>query len=326
MKIRKILPILLVALAMVFTACNPTSEASTTPGASQEATGTEVMSTEPASPEATATEAMSAESANTEVPATKPATTEVLPQTGKSDAGRTTALLDFDVFDQSNQQVGKVSDLVMDLGAEKIAYVIVDTTGTGSGDLIAVPYGALSVGTSDSSSSSSAQQGAFTLTVDRDVFDGAPAFDESSIPAMGGDTAGWDADLKSYWDSYLSNNSSETTSTAGMSGMALASDILALKIKLGASSQSMSLSVDDVLVDSKNGDLQYVVVSFDNAGNQKLIPIPIHLFKWDAASKAFSSTVSPDDLLKAPSFSENGYPSTSSPNWDAEFNNFWQGH
>jgi sporulation protein YlmC with PRC-barrel domain len=66
----------------------------------------------------------------------------VLPPTGFVDPGRASNLLEFDVWNQDNEQIGSVSDIVLDVDQTQIGYVVVDIGGFLGigGKLVAVPY------------------------------------------------------------------------------------------------------------------------------------------------------------------------------------------
>jgi len=81
-------------------------------------------------------------------------------------------------------------------------------------------------------------------------------------------------------------------------------------------------TVEDLIVESATGTMQYLVVRFGSQDN--LIPIPINLVGWDATANGLVLMVSPDVLQNAPSFSANQFPDTSTAGWDQEFSTYWQ--
>jgi sporulation protein YlmC with PRC-barrel domain len=68
-----------------------------------------------------------------------------VPVTGAINPARVSNELDFNVVDQSGNQVGTVDDMVLDLDNTSVAYVIVDTSGAqgSSGNKVAVPWNML---------------------------------------------------------------------------------------------------------------------------------------------------------------------------------------
>jgi sporulation protein YlmC with PRC-barrel domain len=82
----------------------------------------------------------------TETPAVAP-TEEVLPPTGLINPSRLDHLMDFEVQNQNGDVLGEVDNMVIDLGASRVAYVVIGAGGfLGIGeDTIPVPWDALTV-------------------------------------------------------------------------------------------------------------------------------------------------------------------------------------
>lgn len=224
----------LVALSMLLAACGPAEEGAETPGVTEpgleetEPGGvfteepTEPLVTEPVEPtEPLATETIEATEAVTE--------TEVLPPTGFVDPGRVSNLLDFDVWNQDNEQMGSVSDIVVDVDETQIDYVIVDIGGFLGigGKLVAVPYDRVEVrtqaetgmqeeGTSeatqepmttgtpeegDAAGAEDQPENAIIVNATQEELEQAPEFDPEMLPELGEPAADWDADIQSFWTS-----------------------------------------------------------------------------------------------------------------------------
>jgi len=365
MKKRNILLSLLLASAIILAACGPSQEESgegtpsvTQPGGYPEMTepvggsqvtqpvGTPEMTESPGTPETTeavstpqVTESVITPTVQTTLPVTG---TEALPSTGFIDPGRVSNLLDFSVWNQDDQQIGEVEDLVLNLGTAHVDYVIVNTAGYGNAveRHVPVPWEALKVVSAQAQSAgTSGPQNGFVLSVDQSQFDNAPEIDLAKIPELGEQAEGWDADISSYWQGIISSSGNETpapattgtpessmTGQTGLSGVVLATKLLEVNFQAQAGvAGAASMKVDDVLVDSQSGEIKYVVLSASStATGEKLIPIPLKILGWDASNKAFVPNVDPQAFLQAPGFEAGKYPPTITPDWDANLRSYWE--
>lgn len=354
MKKRSILLSLLLASAIILAACGSSQEEAGegTPGLT-EAFGTPAVTEPVGSPEVTemvgtpamtetlgtpaATEVMSTPQTTASVitptvQTTLPVTgTEAIPSTGFIDPGRVSNLLDFNVYNQNDKQIGEVKDLVLNLGTPHVDYVILDTGKflDLGGKLIAIPCEALTVVSAKAqSASANAPQNGFVLTVDQSKIDNAPEINLDKIPELGQQAEGWDADIQSYWQDILSAPANGTPAPSmaeqtGLSGVVLATKLL--DINFQAPNGAASMSVNDVLVDMKSCEIKYVVLSASStATGEKLIPLPLKILGWDATNKAFIPNVDPQALLQAPVFEAGKYPPTITPDWDANLRSYWE--
>jgi sporulation protein YlmC with PRC-barrel domain len=91
-----------------------------------------------------------------------------------------------------------------------------------------------------------------------------------------------------------------------------------------SSGQLLSVTIDDLLLDTTSGQIQYVVLntSFDN--NQHLLPVPLDLLQWDANNGSFVLNADSSKLQSAPSFANGQYPDTTADGWDSQFSSYWQ--
>lgn len=176
--------------ALLLAACGPPSlgnEVGTEPMGT-EPVGTEPMGTEPMGTEA-ATEAdtEAGTEAATEAP-TEASTEAEIPGTGELDPGVATALFEqqVEVHASDHTPVGTVDNLILDVEAGAIQYIVVATE---DGALIAVPYDQVAWD----------EGGFFLLNVDVSAFEGAPAFEGGEIPDT--QEPDWDADIAAYWSS-----------------------------------------------------------------------------------------------------------------------------
>ena len=284
-----------VLLSLVLAACSSSSQNGTqTPGV----LGTQSATQSPGilpntggtqSPTAQATTSLGTQMPTTQ--ATTPAATQMPttqattpPATGAGsqvNPGRLSDQLQFQVLDESNQPIGQVMDMVLDLKNLKVAYVIVSLSQNSgsSGNEVAVPWSMLTLQTNKSTSgqssssnqstgtpaaSSANSQDAFVFNGDQQKLAGAPAFSQDMLPQLGQPAGNWDSSIMSYWNGNQAGGSSTSTGTpspmvtstvtatqtttstqqAGMmslQGVILATKLVGLQVE-GSSSQSGSSS------------------------------------------------------------------------------------
>lgn len=266
-----------------------------------------------------------------------PSGTQIIPPTGAVDAGRLSNLMGFSVVSSDNQQLGTVDDLIINLEKLQVDYVVVKNADKD----IPVPWKVLSLnGGASGNATTAPSKNAFTLMVDQSAFTNAPTFDLTTLPALGEPAGTWDADIQTYWQNFQGTSATEmptpamtdtpaTTATpsasmqAGLQGVMRASDLLGYKLQFG--DNQASLAVNDVIVDTESGAVEYVVISFTSTGaGEKLIPIPLSLFSWDSTNMTFTLTADPQIVANAPSFQSGEYPATRTSGWDADIHAYWQ--
>jgi sporulation protein YlmC with PRC-barrel domain len=141
----------------------------------------------------------------------------VLPPTGFVDPGRASNLLEFDVWNQDNEQIGSVSDIVLDVDQTQIGYVVVDIGGFLGigGKLVAVPYDRVEVrgqpedalepmtaGTPEEGDTAVAEdqpENAIIVNATQEELEQVPEFDPDMLPELGGPAADWDVDIHGFW-------------------------------------------------------------------------------------------------------------------------------
>ena len=80
-------------------------------------------------------------------------------------------------------------------------------------------------------------------------------------------------------------------------------------------------TVQDVIIEPEDGDLEYLVVSFGT--DERYFPIPIGFLRWDAATSGIVLMVNGTALQNAPAFSADQFPDTSTSGWDQQWEDFW---
>lgn len=86
----------------------------------------------------------------------------------------------------------------------------------------------------------------------------------------------------------------------------------------------VTATIEDLIVDTDTGDIQYIVVNASFTDGERWIPVPLGIFQWDAASGSFILNADGTMLQNAPSFQEDLFPDTTVDEWDDEFDSFWQ--
>lgn len=81
-------------------------------------------------------------------------------------------------------------------------------------------------------------------------------------------------------------------------------------------------TVEDLIIETQTGDMQYLVVSFGM--EDRLIPIPVGFLRWDATNNGFVLMINENALQNAPAFTQDQFPDTTTSGWDQEFSTFWQ--
>jgi sporulation protein YlmC with PRC-barrel domain len=174
-----------------------------------EETGTSVPNTDV--PPVTAEATMTDEVTTTEtVEGGDLTTTPAIPVTGEDSISRVSNLLDLDIWNQNNEQIGEVEDMVLDMDNSTITYVIIETGGfLGIGDkTVLIPWNSLDLQTT----AEGATETAFVLTTDAEMITNAPDVDlDSVLPAIGETVADWDADIRNFWESGVIPEATQST-------------------------------------------------------------------------------------------------------------------
>jgi sporulation protein YlmC with PRC-barrel domain len=227
--------------------------------------GEETSTTVPSTnvPPVTVESTMTAEGeATAETPAgTAETTTPSVPVTGEDSSARLSNLLDYDVWNQNGEQVGEVENMVLDMNASNIAYVVIETGGfLDLGDkTVLIPWDSLELQTPVAGG----DENAFVLTADAEMLNNAEDVDlDAVLPGIGESADDWDADIRNFWEGGVVPQATQSadatatpaaeqtaapemtaTTTAGsgtgtgeaeeLQGVILASDLLGATITIG---------------------------------------------------------------------------------------------
>lgn len=154
--------------------------------------------------------------------ATSTAATPNVPVTGGDESpNRLTNLMDYDVWNQSGQQIGTAKDVVLDLDNASIPYVVMGTGGfLGIGEKeVLIPWKMLKVQTGGKGTGN--DQVAFVFSGDQNMIKNFPDTDFSTLlPGTGQPAKNWDASIQNYWKNGGTNAANaQATSTPEGAGM-----------------------------------------------------------------------------------------------------------
>ena len=189
----------IVVLALLLTACGG------------EQTSTSVPSTNVPPVTVEATETTSATEAPTEAATEAP--TSGVPVTGENNPSRLSTMMNMPLFNQNNEQVGQVQDLVLDLDNTRVAYLVVSTSGSAGNKTVLVPWDSLQLQTVASTSATS-QGNSFVLLADPNFLNNATDVDVTTLlPGMCQQAGTWDVDIRNFWESGAMPSSTQSANT-----------------------------------------------------------------------------------------------------------------
>jgi PRC-barrel domain protein len=92
----------------------------------------------------------------------------------------------------------------------------------------------------------------------------------------------------------------------------------------GKSTKNLNATIDDMIVNTDLGEIMYIVIKTNFEDGEHLIPVPLSLLKLDSSNEAFVLNVDPTMLQNAPFFQSDQFPDLAMPDWNSEFDSFWQ--
>lgn len=253
--------------------------------------------------------------------------TPVVPMHGEPDAGRISSLYTFQVYGPAGEPIGAPNDFLLNFDTHAVDYILMNVDASGS--LVAVPWSVMALNTSVAAQSPNS----FIYGGTADQLTLATAFEAEAMPPLGQPVTGWDADLRSFWG--LSTSSSalgeptaapgvQTESATQLQGVVLASDFVGRSVQT-LDGQSAG-TVADLVIDPQTGVLRYVVLNTSPGGEPGLIAVPVGLLAWHPASTALLLRVEQVVFITAPFYTQDSFPQTQTPDWDAEIRSYWQGY
>jgi len=358
-------------MTLLFSACGrtPAAPAATATEAAGEADATVTAAVSEA--EATATEAIqeadataTQEAAPTITPsAATPDRATATDDTQRTNLIRASDLLGYRVYDQQDEELGTVHDMIVGQRNEDLAYAVLSVGGfLGIGDkLHLVPWWAFTFDQTDSR---------LFLSVDPQVLKDAPTYSPDELPNVV--DPNWDADILLFWEAIdiapaatstiastesvtettgitETQNVTETASTTDTdsttetaeitAGVAVASSGPSSVVSLNDLMDYMVYSVkdeqgedlgyiEDIMINPQRGRIEYMILSFGGflGIGDKWFAIPLDATEVQMEKQTIVLDVTPDLLKAAPGFDKDELPNTADANWDQEIRDYWQQH
>jgi hypothetical protein len=86
----------------------------------------------------------------------------------------------------------------------------------------------------------------------------------------------------------------------------------------------MTGTIEDMIVDTADGNILYIVVTAAFAEGERWMPVPLDQFQWSGTTGAFTLNADASVLQNAPAFQDGQFPDTSTAGWNTEIDTFWQ--
>jgi len=278
----------------------PVAGMAETPAAAEEVEASGMATEEPVAGMAETPAAEEVESAQASEGVTDES--EVIPPTGAADLSRMSNLLDFEVWNNNNEQIGSVNAIVINQDTSQIEYVIVGSGGLlGLGEKeLPVPWQVLQLKAAtameaessvegDETQAAETPQDVFILDLSQEELEQVPDFDLTSLyeqPQVTGDETQapeaislqeLEQEIQSYWQSEPTAQMSDTKN------LVLAEDLLGATVRnqaAGISEQSSDTTqedlaqaeliqdlgfVEEIMVDLNTGKVTYLLISLNAA-------------------------------------------------------------
>jgi sporulation protein YlmC with PRC-barrel domain len=219
------------------------------------------------------------------------------------------------VVSATNEDLGKIEDIVVDANSGRILYGVLSFGGfLGVGDkLFAIPWRSLSLGNDAK---------AFTLNVEKERLKNAPGFDKKQWPNFADEKWAtttheyfsqvpyWRSDLKPETD--MSKVSYRDRWTYRPVTWQKASDLTGKDIHNHKNEDLGRIS--DLIIDPDNGRIMYGVLSH----RSRLFAIPWNALSLSADAKKFVVNIDKGQLTDAVSFTSDSWPNFTDSGWATE--------
>jgi sporulation protein YlmC with PRC-barrel domain len=209
-------------------------------------------------------------------------------------------------------------------------------TGTGTGTATATPGGAaVGTATSTTGTDTGTAQATATTTTGTGTGPGQALQGVALATDVLGSTINWGAQGQGTSTGIGNGQATATTEAGTGTGVATATPGGAAVgtattttgtggTGVGTDQGNTTGTIEDMIIDTDNGDILYIVIMASFADGERWIPIPLNLFQWNGAAGAFTLNVDATALQNAPSFQDDQFPDTSTAGWNSEFDTFWQ--
>lgn len=236
------------------------------------------------------------------------------------------------------EKLGKIEDVLIDVGTPAIAFVVVafDASVGHNGKFCAVPWCSFSDTTPRPTADS------LVLDLDKDRLRNAPCFEKDAWPNMGAVT--WAVDVHKYfgqtpyWEEramrgQMHDASGEPKRETPLEDAAKATSV---KLDLRRGSTLIGLAVknlkdeklgtlDDIVVVPKRNPIVYAVLAsggFLGLG-EKLFAIPFRSFRFAAGGGDAVLDVDKEGLKDAPGFDKRSWPMNADEKFTSDVNRYW---
>ncbi|MCD6679183.1 MAG: PRC-barrel domain-containing protein [Burkholderiaceae bacterium] len=218
---------------------------------------------------------------------------------------RASKIIGADVENAKGEEIGEIKDMMVDTRNERVRYVVLSHGGVlGIGDkLFAYPMSMVHAKSGDSNK--------LVMNVNEEKLENAPGFDKDKWPDFAGNDK-YGAEV----DKYYGASSRHDGEQAGR--LVRASDLIGKNFDDTKGKDAGE--IEDLIVNSNNGNIEYAVVDFDDSWAKKtdgkLVAIPLSniTVSGDKNDKLVIQT-SPDRIDMSHAFASNHWPDFRDPAW-----------
>ena len=218
---------------------------------------------------------------------------------------RASKIIGADVENANGDDIGEIKDLMVDTRNEQVRYVVLSHGGVlGIGDkLFAYPMSMVHA--------KSGKSDKLVMNVNKEKLDKAPGFDKDKWPDFASN-----AKYSGEVDKYYGASSRHDGEQAGR--LVRASDLIGKNFD--DTNGKDAGEIEDLIVNSNNGNIEYAVVDFDDSWAKKtdgkLVAIPLSniTVSGDKNDKLVIQT-SPDRIDMSHAFASNHWPDFANPAW-----------
>ncbi|HEY0877457.1 MAG TPA: PRC-barrel domain-containing protein [Zeimonas sp.] len=217
---------------------------------------------------------------------------------------RASKIIGTNVENANGENIGEIKDMMVDVQNERVRYVVLSHGGVlGIGDkLFAYPMSMVE--------SQGRNGDKLVMNVDKERLEKAPGFDKNKWPSFA------DSKYTGEVDKYYGADSTRDGQKAG--NLVRASDLIGKDFDDRNGKEAGE--IDDLIVDSSTGNVEYAVVDFDDSWAKntdgKLVAIPLNQISvsGEKHDKLVIQTSS-DRIDMSHAFASNEWPDFSNPEW-----------
>lgn len=220
-------------------------------------------------------------------------------------------LLGFSVVDTNGEDLGEISDMVVDMENDHIRYAVIEFGGFlgFAEDAFAIPLDQLTISTIN---------GQLVTDLDERALDTVPSFPADEWPDLTDPT--WDAEIRDFWQTQ-----SATTSEVGSATQVRLTNLLDDWTVMDAAGEEIG-QVDDLIVDLFQAQIIYAVLQTDGYLDleQDNVIVPFDRMSLADSGDAIDLDVDVSRLSEAPVFDAGLWSGgLVPPNWRQNVDSFW---